>query len=211
MNYINIYISDMNMNLEKRKYKMTSRAEKVSQNDQKIMKSIVELWEELPINDITLEKVASKSGVTVRTILRKFGSKEGLIEACVENDAAGRRSSREFAVPGDYKQALKILLDDYERLGDASIRTLALEEELPIAGKILEKGRVSHREWCKKVFAPYLPDAGSPEFDRSLLAFIAATEFYLWKLLRRDLKKSYKETFEVYLALLEGLIQKYSS
>jgi AcrR family transcriptional regulator len=201
----------MNMDLEKRKYRMTSRAEKVSQNDHRIMKAIVELWEELPINDITLEKVASKSGVTVRTILRKFGSKEGLIEACVENDAAGRRKSRDLAVPGDYKQALKILLDDYERLGDASIRTLAVEEELPIVGKILDIGRASHKEWCKKVFAPFLPESGSPEFERSLLTFITATEFYLWKLLRRDLNKSYKETFEVYLALLEGLIQRNSS
>jgi AcrR family transcriptional regulator len=201
----------MNLELEKRKYRMTSRAEKVSQNDQRIMKAIVGLWEELPINDITLEKVASKSGVSVRTILRKFGSKEGLIEACIENDAAGRRKSRDLAVPGDYKQALKILLDDYERLGDASIRTFAVEDELPIAGRILEKGRTSHREWCKKVFAPYLPDVDSPEFEHLLLTFITATEFYLWKLLRRDLKKSYKETFEVFQSLLEGLIQKKSS
>ncbi|WP_373495642.1 TetR/AcrR family transcriptional regulator [Aquiflexum sp.] len=198
----------MNSELEKRKYRMTSRAEKVSQNDQKIMKAIVQLWEELPINEITLEKVAIKSGVTVRTILRKFGSKEGLIEACVENDAAGRRKNRDLAVPGDYKRALEILLEDYEKLGDASIRTLAVEEELPIAGKMLDKGRANHREWCKKVFAPDLPDANSPEYEHRLMTFITATEFYLWKLLRRDLKRSYEETYKIYRSLLEGLIQR---
>lgn len=186
---------------------MTSRAEKASQNDHKIMSAIVQLWEEMSINDITLDKVASKSGVTVRTILRKFGSKEGLIEACVENDAAGRRERRDLAVPGDYKQALMILMEDYEKLGEASIRTLALEDELPIAKKILDRGRANHREWCKKVFAPFLPAADSPEFEHQLLAFISGTEFYLWKLLRKDLKKSYKETYDIFLTLLEGLIK----
>ena len=208
MNYFNVYIDDMNLDFEKRKYSMTSRAEKVSQNDHRIMSAMVELWEDMSINDITLDKVASKSGVTVRTILRKFGSKEGLIEACVENDAAGRRKNRDLAVPGDYKQALMILMEDYERLGDASIRTLAVEEELPIAKRILDRGRAHHREWCEKVFAAFLPEVNSPEFERQLLTFITATEFYLWKLLRRDLKKSYNETYEVFLTLLEGLIKK---
>jgi AcrR family transcriptional regulator len=198
----------MNLDMEKRKYRMTFRAEKVTQNDQRIMSAIVELWEQFPISEITLDKVANRSGVTVRTILRKFGSKEGLIEACIENDAAGRRKFRDMALPGDYRNALKILLDDYEKLGDASIRTLAVEEELPIAQAILEKGRASHREWCKKVFAPDLPESDSSDFEHCLLTFITATEFYLWKLLRKDLKKSYEETFEVFKTLIEGLIQR---
>ncbi|RPA68255.1 TetR/AcrR family transcriptional regulator [Cyclobacteriaceae bacterium YHN15] len=194
--------------MEKRKYQMTFRAEKVTQNDQRIMSAIVGLWEELPINEITLDKVASRAEVTVRTILRKFGSKEGLMEACIENDAAGRRKVRDLAKPGDYRNALKILLDDYEKLGDASVRTLAVEDELPIAKTILEKGRASHREWCMKVFAPDLPESNTSNYEHSLLTFITATEFYLWKLLRRDLNKSYEETFEVFKTLLEGLIQR---
>lgn len=189
-----------------RSYHMANRAKQATENEQRIMKAIVQLWEQLPLNEITLEMVASRSGMTVRTILRKFGSKEGLIEACIENDAAGRRKSRDLAVPGDYKQALKILLDDYEKLGDASIRTLALEEELPIAKKILETGRAHHRAWCAKIFGPYLPDPHSPDYDPNLLVFIAATEFYLWKLLRKDLNKSYDETFRVFQSLVEGLI-----
>jgi AcrR family transcriptional regulator len=208
MKYFYVYLANMNSGFGKRKYKMTSRAEKVSQNDQRIMSAVVELWEEMSINDITLEKVAIKSGVTVRTLLRKFCSKEGLIEACVENDASGRRKNRDLAVPGDYKQALMILMEDYEKLGEASIRTLAIEEQLPIAKKILDRGRANHRGWCEKVFAPFLPEVNSPDYEHQLMAFIAATEFYLWKLLRKDLNKSFKETYEVFLTLLEGLIKK---
>jgi hypothetical protein len=59
-----------------------------------------------------------------------------------------------------------------------------------------------------KVFAPDLPESNTSNYEHSLLTFITATEFYLWKLLRRDLNKSYEETFEVFKTLLEGLIQR---
>ena len=198
----------MKFDSKKRKYQMTNRAMQVYDNDVKILQAMIQLWIKFPINEITLEKVAAQSGVTVRTLLRKFGSKEGLMEACIENTETGRRTNRESAIPGSYKEALGILLDDYEMIGDASIRTLAVEDELPIAKKILNTGRANHREWCKKIFGLDLPDLHSPEYELRLLAFITATEFYLWKLLRKDLKKSYSETFDVFEALIEGLIKR---
>ncbi|MFD2203353.1 TetR/AcrR family transcriptional regulator [Shivajiella indica] len=208
MNKFNVYFTDMKSQSSKRTYRMTARAKKASENEINIMKAAVELWVDFSIQDITLEKVAEKSGVTVRTILRKFGSKEGLIEACVENDTASRRNSRDLAVTGEYKNALDILLQDYEKLGDASFRTLAVEKELPIARKILNRGRKSHREWCARIFSTDLPEVNAPDYEHKLLTFITATEFYLWKLLRRDLGKSYEETFEVFKSLVEGLIQR---
>lgn len=185
---------------------MQVRAKKVSDNEVRILKSIFGLWEKLSIHEITLEMVAKDSGVTVRTILRKFGSKEGLIEACVEKDISNIKKDRDTAAAGDYSQALKILLKDYERIGDAAIRTLAVEQELPIAKKILDNGRAYHREWCEKVFSPFLPDRDASDYESKLLSFITATEFYLWKLLRRDLNKSEESTFAVFKSLIEGLI-----
>lgn len=196
----------MNIDKPKRCYNMQVRAKKVSDNEVRILKSIFGLWEKLSIHEITLEMVAKDSGVTVRTILRKFGSKEGLIEACVEKDISNIKKDRDTAAVGDYPQVLKILLKDYERIGDAIIRTLAVEQELPIAKKILDNGRAYHREWCEKVFSPFLPDQDASDYESKLLSFITATEFYLWKLLRRDLNKSQEATFAVFKSLIEGLI-----
>ncbi|CAN5479701.1 hypothetical protein BH23BAC1_BH23BAC1_23690 [soil metagenome] len=198
----------MEIENNKRSYQMTARADLVAQNKRNIMKATVGLWKELSIHEITLEMVAERSGVTVRTILRKYGSKENLFEACIENDAADVKKERSQAPKGDVLAALKILLDNYEEIGDAAIRTLAVEGELFIAQKILNTGRTQHRTWCARVFEPYLSDPGSSEYESQLLSFIAATEFYLWKLLRRDLNKSYDETLKIFLSLSEGLILK---
>jgi len=192
----------------KRRYNMDARAEMVTANEKRIMESIFELWKKLSLHEITLEMVARDSGVTVRTILRKFGSKEGLITACVEKDISTIKKERDTATVGDYLGALKILLKDYEQFGDAVIRTLSIEHELPIAHKILENGRDYHKDWCKRVFGPFLPNSDTAEYELKLLSFITATEIYLWKLLRRDLHKSQESTLSVFKALVEGLIDQ---
>ncbi len=52
------------------------------------IQAVGELWKSISLNDITLKAVAEKSGYTVRTILRKFGSREGLSDASMKYDAA---------------------------------------------------------------------------------------------------------------------------
>ncbi len=194
------------MKNQARTYSMTTRAESVAQTEQNILNATVALWLELPLSQLTLDKVAERAGVTVRTILRKFGSKEELIEACIQRDASGLEQRRNEAPVGNIEEALDLLLAEYEQLGEAVVRTLTLEAELPAAKKILDRGRAYHRAWCARVFAPYLPEQDPRAYELKLAAFIAATEIYLWKLLRRDLGKSAEETRAVFRLLLEGLL-----
>lgn len=189
-----------------RPYNMKTRAKAAARTEQRILDATVALWRQLPIHEITLEAVAGRAGVNVRTVLRKFGSKEGLYEACIEQDAAKMMAKRDQATAGDVPAALRILLEDYETYGDANIRTLAVEEELVVARRILEAGRRYHRQWCSRVFAPWLPEPAATTYEPRLLAFIAATDVYLWKLLRRDLKCSMDETRETMQQLVDGLI-----
>jgi AcrR family transcriptional regulator len=183
---------------------MTTRAEQVAENERRILDAMVGLWLEMPIAEITLEQVAERSGVTVRTILRKYGSKEGLIEASLER-VPGNLLTRNEAPSGDIDEALGSLLREYEAMGPAVIRTIAVEEQYPAARKILEKGRAHHRDWCANVFSSWLPEPCTDAYEMKLTAFITATEIYLWKLLRKDLGKSYEETLGVFRQLVEGL------
>jgi AcrR family transcriptional regulator len=128
-----------------RGYDMTARAEKAAQTERSILQATAALWQELSIHEIALEAVAERAGVSVRTILRKYGSKEGLFEVCIETDAAENERRRNEAPAGDIEAALRILLDDYEQYGDANIRTLAVEAELEVARKLLDAGRKYHR------------------------------------------------------------------
>ena len=188
---------------------MAARKKSAAQTEQNILQATAELWQERSIHEITLEAVAERAEVSVRTILRKYGSKEGLYEACIQQDAAGNELRRNQAPVGDIETALCILLEDYEQYGDANIRTLAVEEELEVARKLLESGRKYHRQWCARVFGPYLPGVADPAYEFRLTALMAATDVYLWKLLRRDLQRTREETLDTFRLLVTGLISKF--
>lgn len=172
----------------------------------KIIKAFGRLWNQYSIKEITLEMVSGEAGVTTRTIMRKFGSKEGLLAESLTVLAAEIESSRKETKASDIDAVLQALLSNYETMGEAAIRTISLEPELEIARQIGQKGRELHRNWCIQMFSSYLPDPNTPEFEIQLNSFIAATEIYLWKLMRKDLKLSKEQTFEIFKNMINGLI-----
>ncbi len=208
MNLFRVDICDMNTVEKKRSYQMSERARKVARNDRNIMNAMSGLWLELPLSEITLDKISQRSGVTVRTILRKFGSKEGLLKACIEHEGERFTIKRMNVTPGDLNGILDALLEEYEHMGDALIRTLTMEYNYLSTQELLQKARTTHREWCAFVFEPFLPSKSSGSYETVLSAFIASTEFYLWKLLRRDLGKSPEECKQIFLYTLESLTKK---
>ena len=149
--------------------------------------------------------VAERAGVSVRTVIRRFGSRNGVIAAAIESDASGIVAERDQAAAGDVEGALAILLAHYERDGDAVVRTLALEATVPEAKAIADAGRAGHRAWCARIFAPHLPPPADADHDVRLDALVAATDLYVWKLLRRDLGRSEEETMQVIRTLVDGL------
>lgn len=185
---------------------MSIRAEQMAANERNIVIALVELWMELPFHEITLDRVAERAGVTVRTILRKYGSKEGLIEACLESEEVQVDSGRHDPEPGEVRAILDVLCEEYEAMYPAVMRTIAAVEQFPVAEKILERGRNYHRQWCALAFSPFLASPGTEAFEAKLTAFITATEIYLWKLLRKDMGKSVEEAKEVLRLLVEGII-----
>lgn len=183
---------------------MKTRAKQAQNNEIRIIESVREMWMEIPLNEITLEKVAEKAGVTVRTVLRKFGSKDGLLDASVKY-AAEVKMNREDVESGDVTGAITVLLNEYEHMGDAVLRTIRAEKDISAAADILKVGRAKHRAWCEMVFAPYLPEKPQIAREEKLVALIAATEIYLWKLLRRDLNKSKASTHRIFLRMVTAL------
>lgn len=195
--------------VEKRSYDMTTRARRAAATEHRILLAVVDIWREEPIQDITLEKVAERAEVTVRTILRKYGSKEGLLEAAIEKGIPEERGRRQQARVGEVDSIVYALLAEYETIGDAVVRTVVLEDALPMAAKIARQGRQKHRQWCAHVFAPFLPPPGVGAYEEQLLAFVAATEIYVWHLLRRRYQLSADQTRHIFRQQLEGLIRQF--
>jgi AcrR family transcriptional regulator len=199
-------VNGINLKSERtRQYRQTARAEAAERTRQAIMGAAVTLWREQDWEQVTLGAIAERAGVTVQTVLRRFGSKDGVVDACLAERASGVEEVRDRAQAGDPQSAIDALLAHYERDGDAVLRTLDLEARSPAARRIVDRGRAEHRAWCARVFAPYLPAPRAGSYRARLDAFVAATDIYVWKLVRRDLGRTRQQTRDAFAALLGGL------
>jgi AcrR family transcriptional regulator len=140
-------------------------------------------------------------------VIRQFGSKERLAHAVVDWQRPREEAARSVE-PGDVRGAVSTIVERYERIGDANVRLLELETRVPAIRYLLNQGRESHANWVARVFAPFLPRRRDRARKRREMAFYAATEVMLWKLLRRDFGLSRTETEAVLLMLVSGLVRQ---
>ena len=190
-----------------RAYRQDARARQTEANTDGIIRATAALVRRAPrVPDITLEDIARESGLTVRTILRRFGSRDGALEAAfarVKEEVGGARVP---TPPGDVRAAIASLVSQYEDMGDFNIRILEQEHQFPMLHRGLNEGRHFHRVWLQEVFAPQLARVSASERERRITALYAATDVYLWKLLRRDLRLDRRDTEATFLRLVEGVL-----
>jgi AcrR family transcriptional regulator len=195
------------MKVRKRRYAMTMRAAKADATKARIKAGAIELYCQQPIEEFTLERVADRAETTVRTILRTFGSKEDLLFAALDELAKTGVSLR-LTEPGDIPAAVSAIFDVYETMGDLVIQRLNDERRHPALKPLLEQGRDNHRNWVKTAFAPYLERQQGSARTQLLNALIAATDVYVWKLLRRDRDVSRPAAEAAVRRIISGVTQQ---
>jgi AcrR family transcriptional regulator len=178
---------------------MTSRAAAAAETAQRILRATTDLYMERWLEDLTLEEVAARAGVTVQTVLRRFGSKTGLVRAAGEMVYQQISSQRGAAPVGDVSGAVANLMEHYEATGDLTLRTLAQEGRHEVLRAFAEQGRVTHRAWVEATFGPLLAGYAPERRDAVLTKVIVATDLYVWKLLRHDMRLGRDQT-ERYVA-----------
>lgn len=169
-----------------RSYQMDVRAQSAAKTRERILDAAVEIFYEQPVDSISLEKVALRSGYSVQTVIRRFGGKDGLFTAALERETKRLSNQRDQATAEDIEGALRILLDHYENVGIGILRMLAEENRLPLLQKVIELGREYHSNWCEKIFHPFLQQVEGEEHKRRLAQIIAITDVYTWKILFID-------------------------
>ena len=79
----------MNIARQTRPYRMVTRAQAAARTGERILDAAVEVFFEEPSARISLEEVARRAGLTVQTVIRRFGGRDGLLAA-----AAARESEK---------------------------------------------------------------------------------------------------------------------
>jgi AcrR family transcriptional regulator len=187
-----------------RAYRQGARALAAQATGERIVQAFTRRLAAEWFDEIRLDEVARDAQVTVQTVIRRFGGKEGLLEAAIAQMEAEIRRRRAVA-PGDLTAIIDALVDDYEAVGDLLIRMLAQEARYPAVFRATELGRREHRAWLAEAFAPWLraPEAA----DRARLdALVVATDVYVWKLVRRDFGRTADELRRLMAAFIDSAL-----
>jgi AcrR family transcriptional regulator len=193
--------------MKTRPYRMVARAESAAATGERIIDAAVEAFWESPGMQISLDEVARRAGVTVQTVIRRFGGRDGLFAAAVDREAERVAQRRREAPVGDAPGAVKVLLGHYEAMGDRVLALLAEEARDPALKPVVERGQIVHREWCARVFAPALATRTGVDRRRMLAQLVAVCDVYTWKLLRRDSGLSRRQTELAIVELLEPILE----
>ena len=186
---------------------MVARAEAAAATAERILDAAVEVFWETPGEQVSLDEVARRAGVTVQTVIRRFRGRDGLFAAAADREAERVARQRGKAPSDDPPAAVKVLLDHYEVMGDRVLRLLAEEAREPALRPVVERGRTLHREWCARVFASALTGRTGAEHKRTLAQLVALCDVYTWKLLRRDAGLSRRQTELAIVELLEPILE----
>jgi AcrR family transcriptional regulator len=158
-------------------------------------------WEEA-----SLEAIAASARVTKQTLLRHFGSKDGLLERAVEQGFDEVRAQRFNAPSGDVAGAVENLLEHYERWGERAIRIAAVDGLGEVAAGLGRKARQLHYDWVEHAFGSSLERLSTKDRRRRRAALIALCDVQTWRLLSHDLELSRAEVRATLIDAIESLI-----
>ena len=192
------------MDMKSRKYDMGARQQAKTATRDAIIKAAIDTFMAERSFAITLPAVAERAEVTVKTVLRHFGSRDALVDAAW-SQAYDEVMAERTPPPDDPEAALDVLIAHYERRGDIVLAMLAADENDPRAQRMNSAGRLAHRAWVEDVFGARLPEQAEAR-SRLIDVLVVATDVYSWKLLRLDRGLSVDDVRDRMLFMTEALL-----
>jgi AcrR family transcriptional regulator len=191
------------VDMKLRQYDMGTRQRAKDSTRDAIIRAAIDAFMAERSFAITLPTIADRAKVTVKTVLRHFGSRDAVIEAAW-TQAYDELMAERTPPPGDLVGALKVLIEHYERRGNIGLAMLADEDD-PRAERMNKAGRIAHRGWVELVFADRLPEQEALR-SRLIDVLVVATDVYTWKLLRLDRGLSVDDVHDRMLLMTEALL-----
>jgi AcrR family transcriptional regulator len=186
-----------------RPYRMGARADAAAATRDRIIRAVLELHVAKFHDQITLDDIAARAGVTVQTVLRHFETRERLVTAAAELASSEVITQRTAAPVGNIDGAVENLLDHYEAWGQSALRLLAQEERVPQLRVVADGGRAAHYAWVERTFAPFLAETSDPQLRAKL---IVLADVFTWKLLRLDLGLDRAATASALASMIRAVI-----
>lgn len=186
-----------------RSYTQSARAEATARTRARILDATFALAHEKLSLKIVLTDVAERAGVSVQTILRHFGTRDGLFDAAREHGTSEVVDERDTPA-GDAVAAVAVIVDHYERRGTFVLSMLAQARFDDRVATLVHDGAAVHRRWAEATFAPQLAASADPAELLDLL--VVATDIGTWSLLRHGAGHDRDTTTSRMHALVSALL-----
>jgi AcrR family transcriptional regulator len=155
----------------------------------------------------SLEAIAASAGVTKQTLLRHFGSKDGLLEQALLRGYGEVHDQRFGAPAGDIAGAVDNLLEHYERWGERSLRMTATDGLGEAFANVGRAARQVHYDWVEHAFGPLLQRVRGKDRVRRRAALIALCDVHTWWLLSNDLGLSRADLRATLIQAIESVLR----
>jgi AcrR family transcriptional regulator len=193
--------------IDRRPYKKVARAQAQQRTQDALLDAAEEEFYEGRWQKASLQALAGRAGVTKQTLLRHFGSKEGLLLHALIRGYSQVRDQRWSAARGDVKGTVDNLLDHYEAWGQRSLRIGAwLDSGPPLLAKLSQAARQIHYDWVEYAFGPWLGRLDGQEHVRRRAALIVLCDVHSWWLLSHELGLERSEVNATLTDAIERLI-----
>ncbi|MGD1056926.1 MAG: TetR/AcrR family transcriptional regulator [Solirubrobacteraceae bacterium] len=193
---------------DRRPYNKVARAEGQKRTQEALLDAADEEFYAGRWQKTSLESLAARAGVTKQTLLRHFGSKEGLLLKALIRGYSQVHDQRWSTPRSDVEGAVDNLLDHYEAWGARSLRIGAwLHEGHPLLAKLSQAARQVHYEWVEYAFGTWLADLDAEARERRRAALIALCDVQTWWLLVNDLGLKRAEIRATLIDMIEGVFR----
>jgi AcrR family transcriptional regulator len=191
-----------------RAYTQVARAEAQERNRDALIDAAAQAFFSGRWEQMSLTEMSVSAGVTKQTLLRHFGSKQGLLEQMLQRGYDQVRDQRWAAPTDDLAGAVDNLLDHYEQFGE---RSLAIGSGVGANPAVAELGRVArqlHYDWIDHAFGHWLNRKRGNSRIRCRASLIALCDVQAWWIWSHDLGLARADVRATLIQVLQTLLKE---
>jgi AcrR family transcriptional regulator len=192
--------------IEPRPYKQVARAKAQERTRDALLEVAMDEFVGDRWQTTSLEALSAKAGVTKQTLLRHFGSKDGLLMQALMRGASQVFDQRWSTPAGDIAAAVANLLDHYEEWGERSLRIGAWQSGPAVLAKLSQMARQIHYDWVEYAFGPWLENLEETARVQRRATLIALCDVHTWQLLSGDLRLAREEVHATLTGAIEAIV-----
>ena len=191
-----------------REYKQVERAKAQERTREALIKAATDEFFEGNWLKSTLDSLSHKAGVTRQTLLRHFGSKDGLLMQSLMRGAAQVRDQRWSTPTSDIPGAVENVIDHYEQWGERSVRIGAWQRGPTVLALFANAARQMHYDWVEHAFAKWLERFDDETRSERQAILVVLCDVQTWWILSNDLGLSRRKVHAILTDQIERALEQ---